>query len=70
MAHKVSETTDKKAMRESRPFGPGFPEAKVERAARMEVWGSSFSDAGADYCEFRLFDDAGRQIASARVEGF
>jgi len=70
MPHKMSETSDKKAMREPRPFGPGFPEAKVEGAARMEVWGSSFSDAGDDYCEFRLFDDGGRRIASARVDGF
>lgn len=66
----MSETTDKKAMREPRPFGPGFPATKVEAAARMEVWGSSFSDPGGDYCEFRLFDDAGRQIAQARVDGY
>lgn len=70
MPHKISETTDKTQMREPRPFGPGFPGAKVEKAERMEVWGSSFNDAGGDYCEFRLFDDAGRQIAQSRVDGY
>lgn len=52
------------------PFGPGFSAAKADAAERMEVWGSSFSDPGPDYCEFRLFDSEGRQIDRRRVDGY
>lgn len=70
MPHKVSETKSKTEMTSPAPFGPGFSEAKAEQAERMEVWGSSFSDPGPDYCEFRLFDSEGRQIGSRVVDGY
>ena len=68
--YKLSETRDKKSMSEPAPLGPGFQAAKLEKADHMEVWGSGFSDPGADYCEFRLFDAEGQKIASRRVEGY
>jgi hypothetical protein len=68
--HKVSETTDKKSMSDPAPFGPGFPSSEIDRAVRMEVWGTKFDNPGPDYCEFRLFDAEGRKIASRRVDGY
>ena len=50
------------------PFGPGLKQ-DLSRAATMEVWGTSFKDPG-EYTEFRVFDDAGTQIANGRVDGY
>lgn len=52
------------------PFGPKFDKITAARAAKMEVWGSSFNDDGEDFCEFRLFNEKGTQIATKRVTGF
>ena len=68
--HKISETTDRASMTSPPPFGPGFTEADLEGAVRMEVWGTKFDNPGPDYCEFRLFDADGAQIASRRVDGY
>jgi len=51
------------------PFGPTFSQEQVDQADRLEVWGSSFTDAGEDFCEYRLFEK-GQQIATKRVAGF
>ena len=56
------------AMR-SPPFGPDFELAIAEKADRLEVWGSSFSDPGPDFCEFRLFK-GDEQIGTKRVDGY
>jgi hypothetical protein len=50
----VTEKLVERAVEKS-PFGPGFPEDLAKTADRMEVWGSSFGDSGADFCEFKLF---------------
>lgn len=52
------------------PFGGGFDSETVSRLARLELWGSSFTDLGDDFCEYRLFDADGRQIATKRVGGY
>ena len=55
---------------EGPPFGPGFSEEIAEQASKMEVWGTGIKDPGPDYCEFRLIDDGGQQIAAKRVGGY
>lgn len=51
------------------PLGPGFSETQAAAADRLEVWGSSMSDSGADYVEFVLF--AGKkELARRRVVGY
>ncbi len=44
MPYIIETTTDRAKMIERPPSGPGFSEADVELAAKMEVWGSSFLD--------------------------
>ena len=52
------------------PFGPQFPKSTAAHAIKMEVWGSSFNDAGEDFCEFRLFNENGTMISKKRKAGF
>jgi len=52
------------------PFGPGFPPEIAEKAEKLEVTGTSFNDAGPDYCEFRVFDRQGTLLGLKRVEGY
>lgn len=62
------EDLEKKA-KESPPFGPGFTEIP-KGTARMEIWGTSFSDSGPDFTEFRLVTQSGEILASKRVDGY
>jgi hypothetical protein len=55
---------------ETQPFGAGIDVKTSKTVERVEFWGTSFNDPGEDYCEFRLFDAQGAQIAKARVEGY
>lgn len=71
--HLISTTSgsDMKAAATRRPpFGPGFSEEEVARAARLDVWGTSIDDVANDYCVFALIDTNGKQVASRRVEGY
>ena len=52
------------------PFGPGFGEDVRAAVEKLEVWGTSASDPGADYCEFRAFDAQGTAIGTKRVDGY
>jgi hypothetical protein len=52
------------------PFGPGFSEDVAEKTERLEVWGSSFSDPGPDFCVFKAFDSAGTAVAEIRCAGY
>lgn len=52
------------------PFGPGFQPEEVAKASKMEVWGTSFTDPGGDYCEFKLLDADGNVIGSRTVGGY
>lgn len=36
----------------------------------VEVWGSSFSDAGDDWCEFRFYREDGIRIYTRRTAGY
>lgn len=46
-----------------------FPEADVDRADRLEVWGSSFKDNGDDCCEYRLMNDD-KLVSKKIVRGY
>ncbi|MDA8102641.1 MAG: hypothetical protein M0Z34_06735 [Nitrospiraceae bacterium] len=52
------------------PFGPGFRLPVIQRAARMEIVGSSFADEGSDWVDFVLRDQDGREIARRRIAGY
>ena len=52
------------------PFGPGFSEKELEGAEVLEVHGSSFTDPGPDYCEFKLLDGDGEVLKIKRVGGY
>ena len=40
------------------------------RAVRVEVWGTTFSAPGDDYCLFCIFDTRGYQYSTVKVSGF
>lgn len=66
----IKETEDKKKMVERPPFGPGFSQDRADQAVKMQVWGTSFSDPGPDYCKFKLLDEDDRVIDTQRVDGY
>jgi hypothetical protein len=47
-----------------------MPADVIERMDRLTIHGSSFSDPGDDWCEFRAFDALGTEIAYQRVNGY
>lgn len=51
------------------PFGPHFDLAVVQRADRMEVWGTTEQATEGDYTEFRLFCDD-RVIGMVKIPGY
>lgn len=59
----------KKKATDSPPFGPGFAEKDLKDVDALEIWGSLASDAGDDYCEFRLMK-GGKTIKSKRIVGY
>ena len=53
------------------PFGINITDAvTLSRIAKIEHWASSFTDAGNDFNEFRLFDAEGRLINTIRKKGY
>ena len=38
--------------------------------ARVEVWGSSFTDPGPDFCEFRCFGADRQPVTTYRQNGY
>ena len=50
--------------------GPQFGPEKIAQAVKMEVWGSSFSDPGPDWCRFDLLDAEGTRIATHTSPGY
>jgi len=47
-----------------------FEKRDIERAETLEAWGTSFTDPGPDYTEFKLIDEGGEVLVSTRVEGY
>ena len=37
------------------PMGIGLAPEKAAEFDRLEIWGTDYSDPGADFCEFRVF---------------
>lgn len=65
------ETARKEKALEPPPFGPGFKQEEIPGdAVNLEVWASSYDDAGDDFCEFRLVDAKGNTLVSRKVEGY
>ena len=64
----ITTFTEKKDIREPF-FGVHFSDEEVEHADRCELWGSSFSDPGGDFCEYRLMKED-RVIARRRTIGY
>lgn len=52
-----------------KPSGAGCSPEQIEGCDRLEVWGTSFTDPGPDYTEFRFFKD-GVPVRTERVEGY
>lgn len=50
------------------PFGPTFDAASVQRADRLEAWGTT-EEAPEDYTEFRLLKE-GQVVGAARIAGY
>jgi len=50
-------------------FNPSFAQEDINRSDRLEVWASSFEDAGGDFSIFRLMDGE-IIIAEKRIEGY
>lgn len=69
MAYLIDTITDKSRM--AKPFGikEPFADELVQQADRLEIHGSSFSDPGADWCEFQLLE-GDKCLASQRVAGY
>jgi hypothetical protein len=67
--YKIEETQNKAAMVATGFTGAGFTQDEADRADTMETWGSSFSDPGPDFSEFRLIAD-GCVIATKCVAGY
>ena len=41
----------------------------INQCDKCEIWGTSFKDDGADYCEYRFFKDD-KPIGQQRVSGY
>lgn len=53
---------------ETPPLGPGL--TIIEWVDRLELWGSSFSDPGDDWCEWRIYDAEGAKRFTHRIPGY
>ena len=53
-----------------RPFGPGFSQEEAQTIHTLEVHGSSFTDPGPDYCEFRASNAQGHLFPPRRITGY
>jgi len=62
------ETKTGDAMQGDGFFQPRFDEADIAKADRLEVWATSFNDAG-EYCEFRLMK-GNEVLAKSTIRGY
>lgn len=62
------ETKTGDAMQGDGCFQPKFDQGSLDKADRLEVWATSFNDAG-EYCEFRLMS-GDTTIATSTVGGY
>jgi hypothetical protein len=71
MPHLIETITDKKEIKRKLDiFCKGeFTEEEIERAERLDIMGSSFSDPGEDWCEYRLIFSE-EEVKAKRVAGY
>jgi hypothetical protein len=50
-------------------LGPGVSEDLAKQVDRLELWGTSFTDAGEDYCEWRLYS-GDKLLVTKRAPGY
>lgn len=62
------ETKTGEAMQGDGFFSPRFDEEQIKQADRVEVWATSFNDAG-EYCEFRLMK-GDKVLAKSQIRGY
>jgi len=65
----IGKTNDKRKMVEEAPFGPGFDPMLSQRAAVMEVFGSTAFD-DIEGCRFVLRDSSGNLIGEREIRGY
>lgn|SRR5690625_1761323 len=51
------------------PMGPGFANELIQEADRLEIWASTYREAGEDWTDFRLFR-GDREVARCRISSF
>lgn len=42
----------------------------ADSIGKIEIWGSSFSDPGEDWCEYVLFTHEGGECGRKRIKGY
>lgn len=52
------------------PCSPGDLKAFADKAAKIEVWHTSFKDDGPDYNEYKVFDAAGKLLDVFKTTGY
>lgn len=57
------------AATEMPPLGPGFSSEEAAQADTLEMWGTSFSDPGDDFVEYRLLKE-GQIVHTKRFAGY
>jgi hypothetical protein len=67
MAHLVEKLEGEKAVRKAAELCAVQP---AETVTRAELWGSSFSDPGPDWSEWRFFDAQGVEITRSWRAGY
>jgi hypothetical protein len=66
----ISKHTGDEAREKAASHWPGFDAETVTKTEHLEVWGTSFSDPGPDYCQFRAFDKNHKQVGVKNVDGY
>lgn len=46
------------------------PQSSIEASDKVEVWGTTFDDAGSDYCEWRFFKGDKEVAPRHRINGY
>jgi hypothetical protein len=65
----IEKTRELARMSEPAPYGPGFEKSLAQRAAVMEVMGSTLFD-DVEECRFILRDASGQIIGERQISGY
>jgi len=67
--YKVAEENTPETIKQTLEFAR-IDSFKPEQISKIEVWGSSFSDPGEDYCLYILFGLDGQELGRKRIPGY